>query len=132
MTAAPSLLDYTIRAAEPGDRRFIIETTAKVRQPREMSWTDWKRRGLAESELDLDNGEALVGDADGVLVGFMVISNGALAMVYVKRDFRGAGVGYDLLVAKLGLPPPPVRVSTVTGSWRRWARLHRIRWEEVR
>jgi GNAT superfamily N-acetyltransferase len=130
MTAVAPLLDYAIRPAQPEDHRFIIETTAKVRQPRDLSWTEWKTTGEMRARADLEYGGCFVAEADGVIVGFVLFARiwAALEMLYVKREFRGLGLGMALL------NPGDVKVliTTATPSWRQWTRLHRIRWEEVR
>jgi len=74
-----------------------------------------------------------VADAGGgLLLGFATDHYDALAMIYVKRELRGNGIGLALL-GGLGwgndLPGGVLRVVRPTASFRRWADYHRIPWD---
>lgn len=121
--AAPEPFRYNIRRAVADDARFIVETTAKVRQPREQGWREWERDGRRNAEDDLRDGSTHVIEADGVLLGFVTMLAGALRMVYVKREFRGNGFGVALLTAAGALDDfPRVRVIDPTSSFRAWSK----------
>jgi GNAT superfamily N-acetyltransferase len=128
-TEQPDEIPHVVRPAEPDERRFISETTAKVRQPSGVPWRTWEPvgRSLAESAM---RGVTLVVDAGGVVLGFVVVLHGIVEMLYVKQRFRGEGFGRELLTAAGVAEPIPVRVTT--GSWRAWCRGRGIRWEVVR
>lgn len=117
---------YDIRPATADDHRFILETTAKVRQPHGLPWTTWKRTGMQQATEALRHGSAWVVESDGVLLGF-VVADEAVSMLYVKRDYRGLGLGLELL-AKTG-QGKVVRVRQPTASWRAWARRRSLPWQ---
>jgi GNAT superfamily N-acetyltransferase len=128
LTAIPApILDFTIRPSTEDDRRFIVETTAKVRLPHDVPWTDWKRGGLQDAHSTFQTGVSRVAEAEGVLVGFALYDEAnALSMLYVKREFRGVGIGLSLL----GPLPDILQVTKATPSWRQWCRTRGIRWAE--
>lgn len=120
------LIDVSSRPAREDDRKFIVETTAKVRKPHEVPWLDWREGGQLEAKSILDNGSALVSESEGVIIGFALWTGSkALAMLYVKRDFRGLGIGKQLL----GPLPEVLQVTRPTPCWRQWTRYHKIRWQ---
>ncbi len=129
-TEQPEEIPHVVRPATTDERRFIVETTAKVRQPTGVPWHVWRPIGEAAAATAVVNGAAHVVDAGGVLLGFALVYDGAVEMLYVKRDFRGEGFGLELLKAAEVGTPVPVRFTTA--SWRAWCRSKGLRWEEAR
>jgi len=125
---------FTVRPMVAGDRRFVRETTLKVRQPRSgVTWAAWEAEHGPDVDRQLAEGRTVVADAGGgLLLGFATDALEALSMIYVKRDLRGNGIGLALL-AGLGwgndLPCSGLRVTRPTASFRKWADLHRIPWD---
>lgn len=130
-TAQQSEFGWTIRPAQPSDHRFLVETIAKVRQPREMSWLRWSLLGVPMAQQTVLSGASHVAEADGVILGFVTEQAGAVEMLYVKRDFRGNGIGLDLL-AKAADPTETVTARAPTSSWRAWCRRRGIEWRAAR
>ena len=137
LSAAPATPDipHVIRQAVPEDARFILETTAKVRQPRGVPWTQWSPVGLRNAQTALAQGRAVVADADGVILGFalampsaMTPPELALEMVYVKADFRGFGLGLEMLRGVGMAPGFLVAARAPTPCWRRWCAHHALMW----
>ncbi len=127
MTAALAPFAYDIRRAVVLDVRFITESTAKVRQPRDISWREYERRGMRDAEEALKFGQAHVVEADGVLLGFVIMTGDVVTMLYVKRDFRGLGLGIGLLTAAGALDDAPnVRCYAPTESFRLWCRRKKL------
>jgi len=105
-------------------RAFVRETTARVRLPRDewgtarLPWNDWAFAYGALVDLWLREGTCAVVDAgDDVFLGFALAHHGFVRMVYVKREFRGAGFGRELLQA-VGTSVP----HCPNDSWRAWQR----------
>lgn len=122
-------IPHRIRPMEPADLNFVLETTLKVRQPRGLSWREWEGLRRESTKALIAGGAVLVADADGVLLGFALTSFQTLHMLYVKRDFRGDGLGLALLG---GLRwAPPLLVEHPTASWRAWTRARGIEWTQV-
>lgn len=119
---------YTVRSAVDADRRFIVETTARVRQPHGVNWADWEcygRTWASETLGDGGIGSTQVVESDGVILGFLMpgYKDGAPVYVeclYVKRDFRGLGFGRVLLDAAGFDDKVPCRAPT--DSMRMWAK----------
>lgn len=123
-------IPHVVRAASPDDRRFIVETTAKVRQPTGVPWRAWEPIGEGMAERALHEGAAHVVDATGTVLAFVITVRGVVEMLYVKRSFRGLGFGMELLRAVGIGTPVPVRATTA--SFRAWCRAKGMRWEEPR
>lgn len=127
-------IPHVIRPMGQADRAFVVETTLKVRQPRGLSWREWEGLRRSETERIADDGTVLVVEADGVLLGYATAHASdhgpVLGMLYVKRDFRGDGLGM-LLLAALGMNAP-VLVDHPTASWRAWARRRQLPWASQR
>jgi GNAT superfamily N-acetyltransferase len=122
-------IPHVVRLAGEGDRRFIVETTAKVRQPRDVPWRTWEPIGEGIAARALQDGAAYVIDAGGVMLGFLLVADGVVEMLYVKRDFRGDGFGLELL-RHAGVEQP-IAVRASTSSWRAWCRAKGLRWQEA-
>lgn len=128
-------IPHVIRSMQPADRAFVVETTLKVRQPRGITWREWEGLRRVETESMADVGTVLVVEAGGVLLGFAVAAGGVLHMLYVKRDFRGDGLGLEMLrrlllnrdVLSTG---DDVHVDHPTASWRAWARRRGVAWRQ--
>lgn len=149
--AAADDIPRTIRPATADDGPFVWETTLKVHQPRSrmadgtsrpaVCWADWVNLRGAETMQMLRDSRVLVMESGNILLGFVVVSQGVVRMLYVKRDFRGNGFGLELLSADgpaidharadarfPHLEPRPLYAARPTPSWKRWARLHGIQW----
>jgi GNAT superfamily N-acetyltransferase len=105
-------------------RAFVRETTSRVRWPRDewgvprLPWGDWSYAYGSLVDLWLRTGSCAVVDAgDDVFLGFALAHGGLVRMVYVKREFRGAGLGRQLLAAVGTIEP-----HCPNESWRAWAR----------
>ena len=125
--------EYFVREGDRStDRPFIVETTARVRQPHGMTWREWEPYGVHWSRGTLDDADAdgcKVVDAGGVILGFITIVAGHVEMLYVKRDFRGLGFGQLLLDAAGMDDNVPCRAPT--DSFRMWAAHRGIRFTVV-
>lgn len=127
--------------AIPYEKSLVIESTVKVRRPDRS----WPNTGLSPSqrqhrdymEAFVDVQDTLVADyvrpgrepGTSVVLGFITYgpAYGAVTMLYVKRDFRGFGIGARLL-GGTGVPGDP-RVLRAEGwqpneCWRRWKLYH--------
>lgn len=115
-----------IRPATAEDLPFVIETAAKVRWPKGTTFHAWSAAyRTSYHKLVADGGRVLVAEADGVILGFAIVdAHDRLEMVYVKRDFRGAGIGLQLL-GEAGLRPP-FHLIRPTPSVRRWLKFHAL------
>lgn len=132
MTQAPLPDDwYEIRPSIPGDAKFIAETTARVFRPSNEAHVTWLRehtpRELEALGRATFGNTAVTAEADGVIIGFAFAEGRRLRCVYVKRDFRGNGIGLRMLWA-IGLDAP-FQVADDTGSWRRWTKHHGFAWD---
>lgn len=127
------------------ERSFVRETTIKVRWPRRsgIPWREWERTHGPLVDGWLAGAHVVVAESGGVLLGFCVLAEpgpgAAVAMIYVKAAFRGAGIGRRLLTADgqrgLGIHYPELatlRVVQPTPCWSRWAAYHKLRWEPAR
>jgi GNAT superfamily N-acetyltransferase len=123
-------IPHVVRGASHDERRFIVETTAKVRQPPDVPWRAWEPIGMGMAQQSLVAGRALVIDAGGTVLGFLLVVGGVVEMLYVKRSFRGLGFGMELLAA--GEVGTPVPARATTASFRAWCRAKGMRWEEPR
>lgn len=114
---------YTVRPAVEADRRFIVETTARVRQPHGVTWFEWERYGMTWAAMCYDDPDrrfsmAHVVESDGTVLAFVLVYKCAVEMLYCKKDFRGLGFGMLLLDSIASGDPVPVRAPT--DSWRMW------------
>lgn len=93
----------------PFEQSFIVEATTKCRWP-DRTWphaglSPRQREHRADVERDVAGSDSFVADfvtaahavGTSTLLGFATLSAGVVAMVYVKRDFRGYGIGAMLL-----------------------------------
>jgi GNAT superfamily N-acetyltransferase len=113
---------------------FVFEATAKTRWPykdynRPVRWTEWVHiYGPRVAEM-LSDGRALLATASHegtrVILGFALWDQfDVLGMLYVKKQFRGAGIGLRLLEgAGVDLP---LKVLAETACWGRWVKCHGI------
>lgn len=145
MTAAGATeLPIEIRPMREADRRFVFETTVKVRWPRRNSipWGEWLAMHGPMVEHWIREGQVRVADSGGTLLGFVVLAPTGVAMLYVKRGFRGEGIGLSLLNLTLGsvylLRPEggSERLSVVqallpTPSWQRWCERRGVKWDRA-
>lgn len=123
---------YTVRPAVEADRRFIVETTARVRQPHGVTWFDWEPYGMlwAREAFKWEDGCHVV-ESDGVILGFVLVTQdpAGVEMLFVKRDFRGLGFG-QLLLDAAGMGDP-VSCRAPTDSWRMWCSKRGIKFQVV-
>jgi len=132
------------------DYQFVFETTVKVRWPRRNSipWGEWKMMHGPMVDRWMRDGQALVAESSGVLLGFVVLAPTGVAMLYVKRGFRGEGIGMRLLGAII-LADSTDRIATnrcvdsrgrgarlviammPTPSWQRWCERSGVKWERA-
>ena len=129
VTAAASADFATdIRPATEADMRFVRETSCKVRWPHRQPFTDWEAQHGPTVDYWIADGQCLVADAGGTVLGFAIVTpigvtpDNVVRMVYVKRAFRGDGIGLALLTAA-GCVPPFVG-HLPTPQWFAWT--HRI------
>jgi len=126
----------------PTDYQFVFETTVKVRWPRRNSipWGEWKLMHGGMVDHWIRDGQVRVAESGGVLLGFVVEAPTGVAMLYVKRGFRGDGIGLRLLCDygnSLNGPLPgakhqaPVRALLPTPSWQRWCERRGVEWERA-
>jgi len=123
-----------IRAATPAELPFIRETCCKVRWPRPwmgeghaVSWDAWLREHGPVVDRWLRDGDALVfcqDDVPDLVLGFSVVTHGQLMCLYVKRDFRGHGIGRALVDGTGVLYGQQLLCYRPTSSLRHWARHH--------
>ena len=138
--ATTDALPVTIRpvSRDPAAREldFVVETSVKVRWPRRagIPWYEWRELHQPQAKTWARDGLTMVADAgDSTLLGFIVIEGGSVRMLYVKREFRGDGIGLRLLSTALGRDiPSPLPATLPTPSWRRWCERHAITWEKAR
>lgn len=125
--AATSELPVEIRPMRPTDYQFVFETTVKVRWPRRNSipWAEWKLMHGPMVDHWMRDGQVRVAETQGVLLGFVVVAPTGVAMLYVKRGFRGDGIGLQLL------GPADVRALLPTPSWQRWCEWRGVKWERA-
>lgn len=125
--AATSELPVEIRPMRPTDYQFVFETTVKVRWPRRNSipWGEWKLMHGGMVDHWIRDGEVRVAESGGVLLGFVVEAPTGVAMLYVKRGFRGDGIGLRLLGGS------DVRALLPTPSWQRWCERRGVKWERA-
>lgn len=112
------------------ETNFVRETALKVRWPRRdgIGWPEWEEMHAPLVDRAMA-GQALIADVGGVALGFAIVRpDGALFCLYVKRGFRGEGIGAELLrsVAR------PLRAVMPTPCWRRWAEKTGLKWEYAR
>ena|SRR5688572_17901763 len=143
MTTTPdaTVPQAIVRPAVDADRRFIVETTAKVRQPRGVTWLEWEPYGRAWADMTFvwqdmvggvsDRPFAWVVEVDGVILGLLLKTHDeqSIECLYVKREFRGLGYGQLLLDAAGFGDDIPCRAPTE--SWRRWCARRGIRYTVV-
>lgn len=113
-----------IRPAAPDELGFIRETCCKVRRPRGESWSAWEAQHGPLVDRWLREGKALVWcdeTAPDLVLGFLLATGDVLRMLYVKRDFRGEGIGLELLGALSGKP----RIYHPNAVWKQWTAYHR-------
>jgi hypothetical protein len=135
--AATSELPVEIRPMRQTDYQFVFETTVKVRWPRRASvpWWEWKQLHGPMVDHWIRAGKVRIATVDGVLLGFVVIAPTGVAMIYVKRGFRGDGIGLRLLIES-GAWQPMGMLATMkallpTPSWSRWCERRAVRWEQA-
>ena len=135
--AATSELPVEIRPMRQTDYQFVFETTVKVRWPRRASvpWWEWKQLHGPMVDHWIRDGQVRIAAVDGVLLGFVVEAPTGVAMLYVKRGFRGDGIGLQLLfdtAPKRSLAPyAHVKVLLPTPCWQRWCERRAVKWEQA-
>lgn len=100
-----------------------------------MSWEAWVREHGPIVDRWLRDGDALVYVEDSVpdlVLGFVVVQHGQLMCLYVKRDFRGHGIGRELTDGVGVLYGRKLLCWRPTSSLRHWARHHGLELTEER
>lgn len=119
-----------IRLATADELGFVRETCCKVRRPRGEAWGTWEAEHGPLVDAWLREGVVQVYAADeapDIVLGFAVGHQRRLVMLYVKRDFRGAGIGRQLLEGMGVLYPSGQLVCwKPTPSLRVWATGHAL------
>lgn len=127
----------------PYEQSFVVEATVKSRYP-DRTWphaglSPRQREHRANVEGEVNRGQTHVAayveesQAAGtsVLLGFATRTpSEAVAMVYVKRDFRGYGIGSLLLGGTGGKGDVVVRSALplrANRCWQRWITYHSVR-----
>lgn len=131
-----------VRPARETDMAFVRETACKARWPRlctnpwdppasrvytrPFSWREWEASHGPTVDTWIADGQCLVLDAgQDTILGFVIVAEDLVRMLYVKQEFRGNGFGAELLRA-LGIDPLTARPHLPTPSWDMWlARLRR-------
>lgn len=139
-TADAGALPVTVRPVnrDPAAREldFVVETTTKVRWPKRagLPWYEWRALHEPQVRAWVNEGLVMVTDAgEGLVLGYIVIQGGSIRMLYVKREFRGNGLGLRLLSTSLGRDLPAVLPACLpTASWKRWCERHALTWETRR
>lgn len=117
--------DPALRPYDPlTDAAFVVEISCRTRMPVDehgvvrLLWRDWRFAYGHLVESWLRDGAAVVLDAgDSTYLGFAIMHDVQIKMVYVKPDFRGHGFGLKMIDA-LGTRSP----YCPTASWRAWER----------
>jgi len=109
---------------------FVVGAMCNIARPRGTPFDKWRTfyrdTALAACKAS-DVVVALSLDAaPDVYLGFASARQGVLEMVYVKLQFRGNGIGIELLKG-LGLASP-VTVMEPNAGFKKWADLHRVEW----
>lgn len=89
-----------IRSAEPDDMGYIVETFALTirRLSTQVEGLSKERVGKLIPNLLANGWQAMVGESDGLLIGWVVYRGPSeLAWFYVRDMARGKGVGKALL-----------------------------------
>lgn len=133
--AAASELPVEIRPMRPTDYQFVFETTVKVRWPRRNSipWAEWKLMHGPMVDHWMRDGQVRVADCGGTLLGFVVAAPTGVAMLYVKRGFRGDGIGLQLLGRLFAVTAAlsVIHALLPTPSWQRWCERRGVKWERA-
>jgi GNAT superfamily N-acetyltransferase len=123
----------------PYEQSFVVEATVKSRWPDRT----WPHAGLSprqkehrpDVERDVQRGRNVVADyvaptqeaGTSTLLGFVSWIGEAVSMVYVKRDFRGYGLG-ALLLGGAGVKGDQVVKGALplraNRCWQRWVAYH--------
>lgn len=82
----------TIRPASPDEHRYVHESTLKTLRPDGVSWLSWQRhrRHVVERWWF-----TVVADND-VIMGFIGGDADGVRILYVRKRFRGFGIGKAL------------------------------------
>ena len=132
MTAPAVDEPWFIRPATEADHNFVWETTLMVRRPHGVPVKEWRSLHGNETTRVLAEGKTAIIDAEGVILGFVVVSARGLEMLFVKKDWRGLGLGL-LLLEEAGACYPGSKdiaapVVAPTPSFRHWTRHHHLTW----
>jgi GNAT superfamily N-acetyltransferase len=113
---------------------FVFEATARTRWPfrdfaRPIRWTEWVHIYGPRVAEQISDGRTLLAvathEGTRVILGFALWDQfDVLSMIYVKKQFRGAGIGLKLLeTAGVDLP---IKFLAETATWNRWVKCHGI------
>ena len=131
---AASGLEVEVRPPHVSEHNFVVDNTVKVFWPKGdklagLTFPRWEGLFRPQVMTTCRDGRALVATASHegqrVILGFVLLNEfDVVVNLYVKRAFRGVGIGLRLIEAA-GLDLP-LKVSTATGCWRRWVAYHQI------
>lgn len=101
----------TIRPAAPDELRYVHECALKTLKPDGVSWLSWQRhrRPIIERWAF-----TVIGDAD-LVAGFAGVDSAGVRILYVRKRFRGLGLGRLLSDA--------VKAAKLVGSVGEWSDL---------
>ncbi len=138
-----------VRPMLPDEAQFVRETCCKVRWPHRwddnerrmrpaVTWNEWLNAHAPVVDTWMRQGQVLVYGADDVALGFLLGTGSVLRMLYVKREFRGDGIGVKLVeawghgVPMRATPPLPIHAYRPTPSFMAWAKHNGgIQWEHA-
>lgn len=99
----------TIRPARDDERIYIRETALKLIQPPGMGFRRWEEKAtpwLAKL------GATVLAEGDDLVIGFALEDAARVQVLYVRRKFRGNGLGSELMQGRVKDP-----VAVGFGDW---------------
>lgn len=127
-------LTLSVRTMTADDRRFVEGFLVNYGRPRRTPYAEWQRYQRPHVAKELAESDVLVAatnvDDTDIALGFLQTQRRAAAMLYVKLQFRGCGIGMRLVEAA-GLSLPVRTVGQPSPSWKKWAAGYGLPWEAV-
>ncbi len=130
-----------VRHMLPDEAQFVRETCCKVRWPHKwddaakrmrpaVTWNEWLNAHAPVVDTWMRTGQVLVYGADDVALGFLLGTGSVLRMLYVKREFRGDGIGLRLAGGLID-PDGPLQAYRPTPSFIAWAKHNGVEWRHA-